>query len=163
MELVIKPFTTELKSVIAPVRKETELDNLRDGFFAVNYEPSKSELAELQAKHIIPRCSVRGVGWNSSTRAWVASWLPLNHRRRLCSTFSTRKFGYHEALKRAIAQRLRAELLIYGRRKYPVMAEEDRSGLVRTYKTYAKKQEHEEAEQVNRQSSLQTEEDMGSE
>eukprot|EP01054_Gregarina_sp_Poly1_P005982 Gregarina_sp_Poly_1__5981@NODE_314_length_9596_cov_167_192570_g269_i0_p3_GENE_NODE_314_length_9596_cov_167_192570_g269_i0NODE_314_length_9596_cov_167_192570_g269_i0_p3_ORF_typecomplete_len380_score64_26AP2/PF00847_20/0_00056AP2/PF00847_20/2_8e03_NODE_314_length_9596_cov_167_192570_g269_i056446783 len=114
--LVYNPLVSELKESLAePVAQLSAQQKDRDEF-AVDYEPTKQEIESLQR---VPHCDVRGVGWNGSTKAWVASWLPLQSHKRICATFSTRKFGYHQAMKLAICQRVRSELLIYGRRRYP--------------------------------------------
>lgn len=117
VDSVYVPFVHTLKSFLNTEVKERKEQDVARGWFAPDYEPSKEEI---QSVHTVPQSGIRGVGWNGSTRAWVASWLPPNNHKRFCATFSTRKFGYHLALKMAICQRLRAELSVYERRKYPI-------------------------------------------
>lgn len=116
--IVAKPFVIELKeSLRNAVLSFIQRAKANGGTFAVDYEPTQKELSAVSKP---PQCAVRGVGWNASTKAWVSSWLPQGTNRRICATFSTRKFGFHKALKMAIIQRLRSEILIYRRRKYPL-------------------------------------------
>lgn len=117
VESCLAPFIFDLKASLALKVAQRKRQDILLGWFAVDYEPNREEI---ESTRKIPQSGVRGVGWNGSTTAWAASWLPALSRRRICATFSTRKYGYHGALKFAMCQRLRAELMTYGRRKFPL-------------------------------------------
>eukprot|EP01053_Blabericola_migrator_P003168 Blabericola_migrator_1__3167@NODE_1926_length_3552_cov_105_965280_g1232_i0_p2_GENE_NODE_1926_length_3552_cov_105_965280_g1232_i0NODE_1926_length_3552_cov_105_965280_g1232_i0_p2_ORF_typecomplete_len330_score47_36AP2/PF00847_20/0_00045_NODE_1926_length_3552_cov_105_965280_g1232_i025133502 len=114
---VYGPFMEDLISKLSDRVSRLLRDLKARGEFAPDYEPSLDEIERLSG--YVPRCDVRGVGWNGSTKAWVASWLPLKSNKRVCATFSTRKYGYHESMKLAICQRVRSELAIYNKRRFP--------------------------------------------
>lgn len=117
VETVFVDFIRVLKNSLSQAAEDRKRIDSNRGWFAPDYEPSFDEMDNVK---IVPQSGIRGVGWNGSTKAWVASWLPAEDKRRFCATFSARKFGYHQAMKMAICQRLRAELMVYHRRKFPI-------------------------------------------